>query len=120
MYGSIMIIYLRLERIHHRPILLRDYCPIIAPLLSLLPNNGSIMVQFAPTLFCHLLLKPSCISLFTFHSFARFCMIMRNFCVIMRDNKFLHLYLISPINYIYQQILSTQLLQSFFETLLIF
>ncbi len=85
MYGSIMIIYLRLQSIHHRPILLRDYCPIIAPLLSLLPNYGSIMVQFVPTLFCHLLLKPSCISLFTFHSFARFCMIMRDNAKFLRD-----------------------------------
>ena len=43
---------------------------------------------------------------------------MRNFCVIMRDNKFLHLHLISPLNYIYQLILSNHLLQSLFETLL--
>lgn len=43
---------------------------------------------------------------------------MRIFCVIMRDNKFLHL--ISPIKYIYQLILSNHLLQSVFETLLTF
>ena len=42
-------------------------------------------------------------------------MIMRNFCVIRRDNKFLHLHLISPINYTYQLILLTHMLLFYWE-----
>ena len=101
--------------------LLPNYRPITVFIAQLWFNYGSIMVQFVPTLFCHLLLKHHAFHYSHFivlRDFAWLCVIMRNLCVIMRDNTFLHLHQISPINYIYQLILLNHLLQSLFETLL--